>query len=44
MSAAPTLFSRPLPIALFILLALVADQAIKQLVEATLPMLSLIHI
>ncbi len=37
MSARQTLFSRPLPIALFILVALVADQAIKYLVEAFLP-------
>ena len=34
----------PLPIALFILLALVADQAIKQLVEATLPMEQAVHV
>ncbi|AUX74995.1 MULTISPECIES: signal peptidase II [Sinorhizobium] len=37
MSERNTLFSRPLPIALFILVALVADQAIKYLVEAFLP-------
>ncbi|MFP5077650.1 signal peptidase II [Rhizobium sp. YIM 134829] len=44
MSARPALFSRPLPIALFILLALIADQAIKQLVEATLPMEQAVHV
>ncbi|WOS63137.1 signal peptidase II [Sinorhizobium fredii] len=38
MSERNTLFSRPLPIALFILVALVADQAIKYLVEAFLPL------
>ena len=32
-----TLFSRPLPIALFILIALAADQFVKYLVEAYLP-------
>ncbi|OAP41266.1 lipoprotein signal peptidase [Sinorhizobium glycinis] len=37
MSDRNTPFSRPLPIALFILVALVADQAIKYLVEAFLP-------
>ncbi|APG83193.1 signal peptidase II [Sinorhizobium americanum] len=37
MSERNTLFSRPLPIALFILAALVADQMIKYLVEAFLP-------
>ncbi|PDT86362.1 signal peptidase II [Sinorhizobium sp. BJ1] len=37
MSERNTLFSRPLPIALFILVAIVADQAVKYLVEAFLP-------
>ena len=37
MSERNALFSQPLPIALFILVALVADQAIKYLVEAFLP-------
>ncbi|CCE94529.1 lspA [Sinorhizobium fredii HH103] len=37
MSERNILFSRPLPITLFILVALVADQAIKYLVEAFLP-------
>jgi signal peptidase II len=37
MKEARTLFSRPLPIALFILVAIAADQLIKYLVEAFLP-------
>ncbi|HXV29590.1 MAG TPA: signal peptidase II [Sinorhizobium sp.] len=37
MSGRVALFSRPLPIALFILIAIVADQALKYLVEAFLP-------
>ncbi|MBP2235849.1 signal peptidase II [Sinorhizobium kostiense] len=37
MSMRQTLFSRPLPIALFIVVAIAADQFIKYLVEALLP-------
>lgn len=37
MSGHQTLFSRPLPIALFIVLAVAADQFLKYLVEAFLP-------
>lgn len=37
MSGHQTLFSRPLPIALFIVIAVAADQLLKYLVEALLP-------
>jgi signal peptidase II len=37
MSGRQTLFSRPLPIALFIVIAVAADQLLKYLVEAFLP-------
>lgn len=37
MSGRPALFSRPLPIALFIVIAVAADQVLKYLVEAFLP-------
>jgi len=37
MSVRQTLFSRPLPIALFIVVAIAADQLIKYLVEVLLP-------
>ncbi|WEX77777.1 signal peptidase II [Sinorhizobium numidicum] len=37
MSGGKTLFSRPLPIAVFILIAIAADQIVKYLVEAFLP-------
>ncbi|TCQ29485.1 signal peptidase II [Rhizobium sp. PP-CC-3G-465] len=40
----PTLFSRPWPIAIFIIIALLLDQAIKQAVEAYLPMEEGVHV
>ncbi|OLP53392.1 signal peptidase II [Rhizobium rhizosphaerae] len=40
----PTLFSRPLPIALFILVALVLDQAIKWAVDQYLPFEQAVHV
>jgi signal peptidase II len=40
----PTLFSRPWPIVIFILIALLLDQAIKQAVEAFLPMEEAVHV
>lgn len=44
MSEKQVLFSRPLPIAVFILLALVADQLIKYLVEIYLPFNQAVHV
>ena len=44
MSEKQVLFSRPLPIAVFILLALVTDQAIKYLVELYLPFNQAVHV
>lgn len=38
------LFSRPVPIAVFIVLAMVADQAIKQAVEMWLPFEEAVHV
>ncbi|KQS81149.1 lipoprotein signal peptidase [Rhizobium sp. Leaf384] len=40
----PTLFSRPWPIAIFIIVALLLDQAVKQAVEAYLPMEEAVHV
>lgn len=44
MSEKQVLFSRPLPIAVFILLALVTDQVIKYLVELYLPFNQAVHV
>ncbi|MBZ7920197.1 signal peptidase II [Ensifer adhaerens] len=44
MSERQVLFSRPLPIAVFILLALIADQMIKYLVELYLPFNQAVHV
>ncbi|KRD73132.1 signal peptidase II [Ensifer sp. ENS10] len=44
MSERQVLFSRPLPIAVFILLALIADQLIKYLVEIYLPFNQAVHV
>lgn len=44
MSEKQVLFSRPLPIAVFILLALIADQLIKYLVEIYLPFNQAVHV
>lgn len=44
MSEKQVLFSRPLPIAVFILLALIADQLIKYLVEIYLPFNQEVHV
>ncbi|MEI2300741.1 signal peptidase II [Ensifer sp. MJa1] len=44
MSEKQVLFSRPVPIAVFILLALVADQVIKYLVEIYLPFNQAVHV
>lgn len=44
MSDKQVLFSRPLPIAVFILLALIADQLIKYLVEIYLPFNQAVHV
>ncbi|KSV88995.1 signal peptidase II [Sinorhizobium sp. GL28] len=44
MSEKQVLFSRPLPIAAFILLALIADQLIKYLVEIYLPFNQAVHV
>ncbi|WP_429811008.1 signal peptidase II [Ensifer sp. B1-9] len=44
MSEKQVLFSRPLPIAVFILLALITDQVIKYLVELYLPFNQAVHV
>ncbi|NUS68465.1 MAG: signal peptidase II [Ensifer adhaerens] len=44
MSEKQVLFSRPLPIAVFIVLALIADQVIKYLVELYLPFNQAVHV
>ena len=44
MSEKQVLFSRPLPIAVFILLALITDQVIKYLVELYLPLNQAVHV
>lgn len=44
MNEKQVLFSRPLPIAVFILLALAADQLIKYLVELYLPFNQAVHV
>ncbi|WP_065372220.1 signal peptidase II [Ensifer adhaerens] len=44
MSEKQVLFSRPLPIAVFIFLALIADQLIKYLVEIYLPFNQAVHV
>jgi signal peptidase II len=42
--AKPTLFSRPVPILIFVVLAVLADQAIKMAVEAYLPLQELVPV
>ncbi|WDZ76957.1 signal peptidase II [Ensifer adhaerens] len=44
MSEKQVLFSRPLPIAVFIVVALIADQVIKYLVELYLPFNQAVHV
>lgn len=44
MSEKQVLFSRPLPIAAFIVLALIADQLVKYLVELYLPFNQAVHV
>ncbi|MFD1744748.1 signal peptidase II [Rhizobium helianthi] len=43
-AAAPTLLSRPLPIFVFVFLAVLADQLIKIAVEAYLPLQEAVHV
>lgn len=40
----PTLFSRPLPILIFVVLAVVLDQIIKIVVDHTLPLQEAVHV
>lgn len=40
----PTLFSRPLPIVIFVVLAVVLDQIIKIVVDHTLPLQEAVHV
>lgn len=44
MTGKPALFSRPLPVTIFVLLAVLLDQAIKQLVEAYLPLQEMVPV